>query len=101
MEKDMTKRRILASLAIALSILVISAPAKADDPLFGGGGGPIYLIPPGSVPGDSGGGDPACFRQLVDCMDRASQQPSFWDRVIAGLDCEANFLGCLRKIWKG
>jgi hypothetical protein len=87
-------RRILASLVIALSVLAVPALAWADD--LGGGGVPVFLIPPGTYPGGGGGGS-TCFLDYAYCMDRASNLPTWWERSAAGLDCTVDLTACIRK----
>ena len=91
----MTRQRILASVAIALMILVAPAVAKADFP-SGGPGAPIYQVPPDGL-GCAGGGGSHCFLDFSYCMDRASNLPTWWERTVAALDCEVDLVACLRR----
>ena len=36
-----------------------------------------------------------CFQDLNACYGRAGQIDSWWDRWLAGLDCEVNLVACL------
>ena len=38
-----------------------------------------------------------CFTDLNACFGRAGQIDSWWDRWLAGLDCEVNFFACLER----
>lgn len=38
-----------------------------------------------------------CFRGLRDCFYRASRYEHWSDRWLAGLDCELNFVSCVRQ----
>jgi hypothetical protein len=38
-----------------------------------------------------------CLQQSVDCMDRASQLATTFQRSIAGVDCLIQLIGCVRR----
>ena len=38
----------------------------------------------------------ACATELADCYQRAANIDSFWYRWAAGLDCELDFVECVR-----
>ncbi len=43
-----------------------------------------------------------CFMNLRDCYYRAAARRSYFESVLASLDCEVSFAGCLRRdIWNG
>jgi hypothetical protein len=42
----------------------------------------------------AGGG---CTTDLLDCYTRAAKIDSFWYRSAAGLDCEIDYTGCVRR----
>jgi len=38
-----------------------------------------------------------CTTDLLDCYTRAAKVDSFWYRSAAGLDCEIDYAGCVRR----
>jgi len=38
-----------------------------------------------------------CFTNLANCYQQAATVDSFWMRWAAGLDCELNFISCVRE----
>ena len=39
----------------------------------------------------------ACFQDLGACYQQAALKDGFWDRFLAGLDCEVDLVGCLER----
>ena len=42
-----------------------------------------------------------CTTDLADCYVRAARVDSFWYRWATGLDCELDYVGCVRTRLKG
>jgi len=42
-----------------------------------------------------------CTVTLLGCYEKAAKIDSFWYRWAAGLDCEIEFVGCVRKTVMG
>jgi hypothetical protein len=38
-----------------------------------------------------------CFIHLIDCVQRAANETSYWRSVAATADCELDVVGCVRK----
>ena len=38
-----------------------------------------------------------CAVDLLDCYGRAAGRESFWYRTAAGIDCELDFVDCVRR----
>ena len=60
---------------ILLGILVLAAMSAATQPIYARAG---------------------CATELADCYQRAANIDSFWYRWAAGLDCELDFVECVR-----
>jgi hypothetical protein len=42
---------------------------------------------------------PGCTAQLVICMRDASDLPTWWERSIAGLDCNLEYAACVWNLF--
>ncbi len=91
----MPKRSFLASLAIVLTLILAPAAGKADDP--GGGGSPIYQVPPDGLGGAGGGLGSNCILTFAQCLNTASNLPTWWERSAAGLDCYVDMAICIYR----
>ena len=38
-----------------------------------------------------------CFQNLASCYQRAALRETWWERSLAGADCELDFIGCARE----
>jgi len=38
-----------------------------------------------------------CTTDLIDCYGRAAKEDSFWTRSAMGLDCELDYVDCVRR----
>ena len=39
----------------------------------------------------------ACFTNLANCYQRAALRDTWWERSLAGADCELEFVDCARR----
>jgi hypothetical protein len=88
----MKKRSFLASLAIALTLVLAPAAANADAP-----GGPHLPFFPAPGGGSGAAGGSQCFQDYARCINAAANLPTFWGRTMAGLDCYVDLVGCVRR----
>jgi len=61
----------------------------------------VVLVGLLAVPQQARADEDGCTVTLLGCYEKAAKIDSFWYRWAAGLDCELEFTGCVRRTLMG